>query len=240
MRSGDGESEQSSARSTPEERTAPEAKATVDPARAVSGGVRRRELGRMLPPVAVGGASWAGEVWGFDTVHSSIHFSVRRMVVGRVRGQFTKWRGTMSFDPARPEVSRVTVRIDADSIDTGDPQRDAHLRSPDFLDAERYPLLAFDSTGVEDLGKGRLAIKGALEIRGVTRDAVLEATYRGSVRDRWGNDHLGFEARGRIDRGAFGLRWNEVLPTGELFVGESVDISIEIEATRLPVSPAWP
>jgi polyisoprenoid-binding protein YceI len=179
-------------------------------------------------------AARPSDEWVFDTVHSSIAFSVRRMVVARVRGQFTKWRGSMVFDPARPAEAEVFVHIDAVSIDTGFPERDAHLRSTDFLHADEHPSITFKSVRVRDLGEGRFAITGALQIRGQTREVVLEASYHGLVRDKWGNDHLGFAAKTRIARSDFGLRWNEVLPTGELFVGEEIDISIEIEATRLP------
>jgi polyisoprenoid-binding protein YceI len=189
------------------------------------------------PVVGAGRPVYAGppsDAWAFDTVHSSIFFSVRRMLVARVRGQFTKWRGSMSFDPARPSAADLSVRIEAASIDTGHPDRDAHLRSADFLDVERHPLVTFKSVRVRDLGEMRFAIDGALEIRGETREVVLRADYRGLVRDQWGNDHLGFAATARIARSDFGLRWNEVLPTGELFVGEEVEISIEIQATRLP------
>lgn len=177
------------------------------------------------------------DAWVFDTVHSSIAFSVRRMVVARVRGQFTKWRGSMVFDPARPTEAEVSVHIDAVSIDTGFPERDAHLRSPDFLHADAHPSITFKSAGVRDLGEGRFAITGTLQIRGQSREVVLDASYHGLVRDKWGNDHLGFAASTRIARSDFGLRWNEVLPTGELFVGEEIEISIDIEATRLPARP---
>jgi polyisoprenoid-binding protein YceI len=182
--------------------------------------------------------SRAHHTWRFDTVHSSIHFSVRRMLVGRVAGEFTKWRGTMAFDPAQPEASHLDVRIDAGSIDTGEVERDAHLRSPDFLHADAHPVLTFQSLRVDVVEEGRFAVTGLLQIRGVTREVVLHATYRGTTRDPWGNDHLTFDASTRIERGAFGLKWNQVMPTGELFVGESVEITLAIEATRLPVNVA--
>jgi polyisoprenoid-binding protein YceI len=180
----------------------------------------------------------ASHAWVFDTVHSSIHFSVRRMLVGRVRGQFTKWHGSMAFDPARPEATSISVRIDARSIDTGDAERDEHLRSPDFLDAEHHRHIAFDSARIELLPDGRFALAGVLEIRGVAEEVVLATKYLGLVRDRWGNDHVRFAATTRIQRGPFGLVWNEMLPTGELFVGEEIEISIAIEATRLPQRPS--
>ena len=182
--------------------------------------------------------SRAHHSWRFDTVHSSIHFSVRRMLIGRVAGEFTKWRGTMAFDPAQPEATHLDVRIDAGSIDTGEAERDAHLRSSDFLHADAHPVLTFESLRVDVVEEGRFAVTGLLQIRGVTREVVLHATYRGTTRDLWGNDHLAFDASTRIERGAFGLKWNQVMPTGELFVGESVEITLAIEATRLPVNVA--
>ncbi len=194
------------------------------------------------PAGAVGG--WRGEppeirrtprdTWVFDTVHSSIHFSVRRMVVSRVHGQFTKWRGSMAFDLAHLAASNVSVRIDAGSIETGDARRDAHLRSSDFLHADRHPHIAFESTKIEPIADGQFAVTGVLEIRGVALPVFLLTQYRGLVRDRWGNDHVSFAATTRIDRAAFGLTWNDVSPTGELFVGGEIEISIEIKATRLP------
>jgi polyisoprenoid-binding protein YceI len=176
--------------------------------------------------------------WGFDTVRSSVRFSIRHLMAGRVRGQFTKARGTMSLDPSRPEPSRLSLHIDAGSIDTGDARRDADLRSPDFLHVVRYPRLSFTGTRAKGLGGGRFAVTGTMEIRGVTRDVVLEAQYRAAARDPWGNDHLTLEAKIRIDRAAFGLNWNEVRPAGELFLGDSVDLAMEIEATRLPMNAA--
>jgi polyisoprenoid-binding protein YceI len=140
----------------------------------------------------------------------------------------------MQYDPAHPEQARVSVRIDAQSIDTGDDERDRHLRSVDFLDAEREPVITFESVRVERRGDSKLAVTGGLTIRGVTREVVLNVVLRGTARDRWGNEHLGVGATTAIERGAFGLKWNETMPSGELFVGEEVEISIEIEATRLP------
>jgi polyisoprenoid-binding protein YceI len=171
--------------------------------------------------------------WVFDTVHSSIHFSVRRMVIGRVRGQFCKWRGSMVYDESVPREAHVAVRIDADSIETNDARRDAHLRSADFLDVAQFPHITFASSRVEANGE-QLTITGLLGIRGVTREVVLESERRGKVRDRWDNERLGFSARTTIPRHAFGLTWNEVMPTGELYVGEEIEISIEIEAMRSP------
>lgn len=190
-----------------------------------------------MGPVA--DANVAG-AWVFDTVHSSIHFSVRRLVVGRVRGQFTKWRGSMAWNEASPRDSQVRVSIDADSIETSDPARDAHLRSADFLDVEHFPSMTFASTRVEPVDAEHLTVTGLLSIRGIEREVALQCEYRGRARDRWDNERLGFAARTVIERHAFGLVWNEVLPTGEMFVGEEVEISIDIEAMRSPPGTARP
>jgi len=173
--------------------------------------------------------------WVFDTVHSSIQFSVRRMVVSRVRGQFTRWRGLMIFDQDNPGGSRVEAQIDANSVDTNDTRRDAHLRSPDFLDAQRHPAISFASTRIEAVGPGRYRMTGALTIRGVSREIGVAAEYRGKVRDPWGNDRLVFAATTTLLRHAFGLTWNEVLPAGELYVGEEIDVEIAIEALPAPI-----
>jgi polyisoprenoid-binding protein YceI len=182
-------------------------------------------------PAEMGGLVGA---WVFDTVHSSINFSVRRLVVGRVRGQFTRWRGSMVWNESSPSESQVLVNIDANSVETNDPDRDAHLRSADFLNVERFPTITFASARVEPSRAGHLAVTGLLSIGGITREVVLDCEYRGKAKDRWGNDRLGFAATTVIERHAFGLVWNEVLPTGEVFVGEEVHISIDIEAMRSP------
>ncbi len=174
------------------------------------------------------------DAWRFDTVNSSLAFSLRRMVVGRIRGQFTKWRGTMEFDPSRPEATKVVLRIDADSIETGDAERDARLRGADFLASALFPHLTFRSSSVVDRGGGQLAIRGMFEVRGVVREVVLDLSYLGSARDAWGNDHRKFRATMRIERGLFGLKWCEALPAPELLLGGAVEIAIDIEATRLP------
>jgi polyisoprenoid-binding protein YceI len=172
--------------------------------------------------------------WVFDTVESRVQFSVRRMVVSRVRGQFTRFRGILAFDEAAPAESLVAVQIDSNSIETDDPDRDAHLRSADFLHAERFPRITFDSTRVEEAGEGRLRVKGILAIRGVEREVVLDAEYRGGLLDRWGNERLTFTGRTRFPRRAFGLTWNAVMPTGEVLVGEEIEVTMDIRAMRAP------
>jgi polyisoprenoid-binding protein YceI len=168
--------------------------------------------------------------WNIDTGHSAIHFGVRHMMFTKTRGRFTRWSGELRLDPSNLPASSVEVTIDAASIDTGDQQRDGHLRSPDFLEAEKFPTLVFRSTKVDDLGDGKLRVSGDLTIRGVTRPVVLDTEYGGRMKDPWGNDRAGFTAKTSIDRSDFGLRWNMALEGGGLVLGNKVEIELELEA----------
>lgn len=174
----------------------------------------------------------ANEQWDFDVAHSSINFSVRHLMVSKVRGQFTKWSGSLEFDEQEPTRARVEAQLDAASIDTKDAQRDAHLRSADFLDTERFPTISFKSTGIEKVGDARFSMKGELTIRGITKPVTLDVEYAGRAKDPWGGERVGFSARTSIDRKDFGLTWNQLLETGGVLVGEKVDIELEIEAIR--------
>jgi len=165
-------------------------------------------------------------------VHSSINFWVRHMMVSKVRGRFTKWTGTIEMDEASPANSRVEVQIDASSIDTKEEKRDGHLRSPDFLESEKHPQIAFRSTGVEPNGDKRFNVKGDLTIRGTTRPVVLDVEYAGRMKDPWGGERAGFSARTSLDRKDFGLTWNQVLEAGGILVGDRVEIDIEVEAVK--------
>ena len=176
--------------------------------------------------------------WNIDPTHSAIHFSVRHMMFSKVRGRFTRWNGKLDLDPANPSRSSVAVEIDAASIDTSEAQRDGHLRSPDFLDAERFPSIAFRSKAIEDKGPGRLRIRGDLTIHGVTREVSLDAQYGGRVRDPWGNDRVGYSASASIDRTDFGLGWNQALEAGGILVGTKVEIELEIEAVAAAAKTA--
>jgi len=172
------------------------------------------------------------ETWKIDPSHSAIAFSVRHMVVSRTRGRFRKWSGEIQFDPQDPAASSVVVSIDPASVDTADADRDAHLRSADFFDVEKYPSASFRSTKVDPLGSDQLRITGDLTIHGVTRPVALEATFEGSGKDPWGGERAGFLAIASIDRKDFGLEWNKALETGGLLVGDKVELTLEIEAIR--------
>jgi polyisoprenoid-binding protein YceI len=170
--------------------------------------------------------------WDFDHAHSSVDFTVRHMLVSKVRGRFTKWTGRLELDEQDLTRSRVDVEIDVASLDTHEPQRDAHLRSGDFFEVDKHPRIVFKSKRVEDKGKDRLAVTGDLTIRGVTREIVLDVERGGVVaKDPWGKRRAGFTATAKINRKEFGVSYNQVLDQGGLALGEDVAISIEIEAT---------
>src|SRR5688572_23097254 len=167
-----------------------------------------------------------------DTVHSAIGFSVRHLVFAKVRGRFKTWTGSLELNDENLANSSVQVSIDADSIDTGTPDRDAHLRSPDFFDVANHPKLSFRSNRVEALGGDRYRVYGDLTIRDVTREVVLESEFSGRAKDPWGNDRVAFTAKTSVDRRDFGLKWNQALETGGVVVGERVDIELEIQAVK--------
>ncbi|MEZ4443560.1 MAG: YceI family protein [Polyangiaceae bacterium] len=170
--------------------------------------------------------------WNLDTTHSSIGFTVRHMVFAKVRGRFASWQGKVELDPDDLTRARVDVEIDATSIDTGVADRDNHLRSGDFLDTEQYPKLRFVSSKVEKVEGDRYRIHGALTIRDVTRDVVLDAEYGGLAIDPWGNRRVAFTATASLDRREFGLTWNQVLEAGGVLVGERIDVEIDVQAVK--------
>jgi len=170
--------------------------------------------------------------WEFDHAHSSVDFTVRHMLVSKVRGRFTKWTGHLELDEQDLTRSRVDVEIDVASVDTHEPQRDAHLRSGDFFEVDKHPRIVFKSKRVEEKGKDHLAVTGDLTIRGATREVVLDVERGGVIaKDPWGKRRAGFTATAKINRKDFGVNFNQVLDQGGLALGEEVAISIEIEAT---------
>ncbi len=174
-------------------------------------------------------------MWQLDPAHSSVEFSVKHMMMTTVRGRFKEISATLTADEEHPEGCCVEVEIAAASVDTGAPDRDAHLRGPDFFDAERYPTITFRSTRVEGASArdgASFRVVGDLTIRDVTREVVLDATYEGRGRDPWGGERSAFSATTKINRQEFGLRWNQALETGGVLVGKKVQLEIEGEAIR--------
>jgi polyisoprenoid-binding protein YceI len=170
--------------------------------------------------------------WQIDPAHSEVNFTVRHMMISNVRGQFQKFSGTVDFNETDPARSSVEVQIDAASINTREPQRDAHLRSADFLDAENYPYLTFKSKQVVKTGSNSGHIVGDLTIRNVSREVVLDVEYSGQAKSPWGTTSAGFSASTTINRKDWNLAWNQVLETGGVLVGDQIKIAIEIEVVK--------
>jgi polyisoprenoid-binding protein YceI len=171
----------------------------------------------------------AVRTFAIDQAHSEAIFQVRHLVT-KVRGRFTDLGGTIAFDEAAPERSTVAFTIQAASIDTGTPDRDAHLRSEDFFHAEKHPAITFLSTSIRALGGDAYEVTGDLTMRGVTRRISMPVTYLGKAKDPWGNEKIGFEAETALNRKDFGLTWNAALETGGFLVGDEVKISVSIQA----------
>ena len=164
-----------------------------------------------------------------DPAHSDITFTVRHMVIARVHGRFTRWQGTLWLDEEDLTQSRVEIAIEAASIDTNEPKRDAHLRSVDFLDGQTYPKITFKSTGVEVKGKA-LKIAGDFTLRGVTRPITVTAELLGHAKDPWGNEKVAFTGHTTIEREAYGAKWNQALEAGGWLVGKEVQVDFELQA----------
>ena len=170
--------------------------------------------------------------WQFDPAHSSAEFAVRHMMVSTVKGSFRTLSGTIAYDEAHPEASRVEAEIDAASIETGVADRDTHLRSPDFFDIVKFPKLTFRSTGVETDGADSGKMHGELTVHGVTRPVSLDVSYLGEVKDPWGNRRRGYSAETTLNRKDFGMTWNMVLDAGGVLVGDKIKVTLNIEAVE--------
>ena len=170
--------------------------------------------------------------WEIDSSHSSVHFSVRHLVIAKVRGSFTRWSGTVHVPDADFAKASVAVTIDASSIETGVADRNAHLKSADFFDVAQYPELRFVGKRVQPRSGREIEVVGDLTIKGITREVVLRVEQHGQAKDPWGNVRAAFTATTSIDRKDFGLTWNQVLETGGVMVGDRVEIEAEIEAVK--------
>jgi polyisoprenoid-binding protein YceI len=168
--------------------------------------------------------------WAIDSSHSSVEASVRHLGLSKVRGAFRSFTGAIEV-AERPEDSSVQVSIEAGSVDTREPARDEHLRSPDFLDVAAHPTIDFRSTKVTGSGH-RWQVEGDLTLRGTTRPVILDVTFEGVEHDPWGGSRAAFSASTELDREAFGLTWNQVLESGGLLVGKRVRIDLEVEVIR--------
>ena len=173
--------------------------------------------------------------WQIDATHSQVVFAVRHMVISTVRGHFSTIRGTLEFDEAHPENASIEAEVDVASIDTRDKNRDAHLLSPDFFDAQKYPVISFKSTKVERAGDD-YKVTGDFTLHGLTRPVVFNVEYGGTVKDPYGLTRLGINGHTKISRKDWGLTMNPLLETGGAVIGDEIKIEFELEAVaqRVP------
>ena len=167
--------------------------------------------------------------WQIDSAHSNIYFTARHMMISKVRGQFETFGGTINFDPENPQNTTVDIQIDVTTVNTKDEQRNGHLKSPDFFDAENFPTATFKSTKVVQESEDEGKLYGELTVRGVTKEVVLDVEYAGIAKSPWGSTSAGFSASTTLNRKDFGLNWNQALETGGVLVGEKIKLEIELE-----------
>ena len=171
--------------------------------------------------------------WSFDTSHSTVRFAVDHMVISEVEGQFTSYEGTVETTKADFSDAKINFKININSIDTDDIKRDNHLKSEDFFNVEKFPNMTFQSTSIEVIKGGNYILKGDLTIQGVTKEIALKMSYGGTVKDPWGNTKAGIKVTGKINRTDFNLKYNSVMETGGLMIGEEVSITCKVELMKI-------
>jgi len=175
------------------------------------------------------------ESWKIDPVHSAAQFAVKHMMISTVRGQFSKVSGTVDYDPKNPKAAKVDATIDVSSVDTHEPKRDAHLRSADFFDTDKFPSMTFKSTRVLEAKAGKLKLAGDLTLHGVTREVTLNVDGPSApITDPGGSTKVGASATATINRKDFGVSWNKTMDGGGVMLGEEVPITIDVELVKNP------
>jgi len=175
----------------------------------------------------------ATTTWNIDPVHSVAEFKVKHMMISNVKGQFPKVSGRVTLDESDLAKSKVEASIETASIETRDAQRDAHLKSPDFFDAEKFPAMSFKSTGIEVVRNGELSVDGELTIHGVTRKVLFSVEGpTAAAKDPWGNTRVAVSATTKISRKDYGLTWNAALETGGILVGDEVTITLDVQFVK--------
>jgi polyisoprenoid-binding protein YceI len=167
--------------------------------------------------------------YAIDPSHSSVGFEVRHMGIATVRGAFRRFQGTIDATSDQPVLNGT---VEVASVDTGDENRDGHLTAPDFFDSEQYPEIKFHTTSIDEAGDGQIRLTGEITIKGVTEPLELTGTAADGGTDPWGNDRVGFEVEGVIDRRKFDLAWNQTLPNGNLLVSNEVKLFVSVSAVK--------
>ncbi len=185
-------------------------------------------VGLVLAGLLVWAPSVYATTYSIDKDHTTVSFKIRHLF-SKVQGTFNDFSGTFTYVPGQPDQWQTEATIQTTSIDTGVEPRDNHLRSPDFFDVKQYPTVTFKSTSVTDATETHAKLHGLLTIRGVEKPVVLDLDIHGEGKDPWGNLRSGFTATTQINRKDFGLTWNKAVESGQLLVGEEVDIILEVE-----------
>ncbi|MED4203976.1 YceI family protein [Neobacillus mesonae] len=170
--------------------------------------------------------------WALDAAHSSVDFSVRHMMIANVKGSFENFSAVIEADPADLTTAKIEFSVETASVDTRNKDRDGHLVSADFFDAENHPNMTFKATNIVKTGEGEYDVTGDLTLRGVTKQETFAVTFEGSGKDPWGNEKVGFSAEGSLNRSDYGLVWNAALETGGVLVGDKVKINLQIQAAK--------
>ncbi len=190
-------------------------------------------LAAALLPALAAPAFAQSTVWEIDPAHSTVQFSVRHLMISNVRGEFGKITGTVRLDESDLARSAVEVTVDATTINTHEPQRDAHLRSGDFLNVANFPTMTFRSKRIAAVGSGKYKLTGDLTIRGVTREVTFDVEGpSAAIKDPWGNVRAAATATARINRKDFGVSWNAAMEAGGVVVGDEVNIAIDLELVK--------
>jgi len=192
----------------------------------------KARLAVLAAALAVTSPALAADTYQFDKSHTTVSFQVRHIVTN-VGGKFQDFSGTIKVDRLKPENSSVEFTIQAASINTSDPKRDEHLKSPEFFDVANQPTITFKSTSVKAIGKDAYEVTGHLTMRGVTKAITLPVTFLGEGKDPWGNEKMGFELSTTLNRKDYGINWNKALDQGGFLVGDEVKVQISVEANKV-------
>ncbi|MFU2017699.1 YceI family protein [Peribacillus butanolivorans] len=170
--------------------------------------------------------------WAIDPTHSAIEFSVKHMMIAKVKGSFNKFEANISANPSDLTTAEIDFTVDVASIDTRNADRDNHLRSADFFDVEKNPTLTFKSTKIVKTGDDEYDVTGEVTLNGFTNEETFAITFEGQGKDPWGNEKAGFSGKGKVKRSDYGLTYNAALETGGVLIGDQITLTIEIEAAK--------
>ncbi|AXN38735.1 YceI family protein [Peribacillus butanolivorans] len=170
--------------------------------------------------------------WAIDPTHSAIEFSVKHMMIAKVKGSFNKFEANISANPSDLTTAEIDFTVDVASIDTRNADRDNHLRSADFFDVEKNPTLTFKSTKIVKTGDDEYDVTGDVTLNGFTNEETFAITFEGQGKDPWGNEKAGFSGKGKVKRSDYGLTYNAALETGGVLIGDQITLTIEIEAAK--------